>query len=177
MIWPIVASLLAEILPTCAIMSPVTGFENLSSSPFMRSPVFGRCRRQIASTAFSIPRFMSHGIGTGGDGPDAFTIDGLSQNGRSCRTVAGNVGRFAGDFANHLSAYVLKAVLEFNLFRNGDAVLGDRWGSELFLDDYVATSGARVTFTASANKLTPRKIASGLFSVYDLLCHDFYFLL
>src|SRR6185503_11379593 len=46
--------LLAEILPTCAIISPVTGFENLSSSPFLRSPVVGSTLPQIASTAFSI---------------------------------------------------------------------------------------------------------------------------
>src|SRR5208282_2110065 len=122
---------------------------------------------------FLDPAFHGHGISAGRDGPDAFTIDGLSQNSRGCRTVAGNIGRFAGDFADHLCTYVFKAVLQFDLFRNRDAVLRDRRRSEFLLDDYVSTSGAesylyrvRQQVHAAQDRL-PR-----LFSVYDLLCHD-----
>jgi len=50
MILPIVSSLFAEIVPTCATMLPLTGLAIL-----FRSAV-------IASTAFSIPRLMSIGL-------------------------------------------------------------------------------------------------------------------
>src|ERR1019366_7285770 len=121
------------------------------------------------------PAFHGHRIRAGRDGPDALTIDGLGQNCSGCRTVTGNVGRFAGDFANHLSADVLQAVLEFDLFRNGDAVLRDRRRSELLLDNYVSPSGAESYLNSvrqqvhAAQDRLPR-----LFSVYDLFCHDFF---
>src|ERR1022692_1171532 len=92
MIWPIAVSLLAEMLPTWAIMSPVTGLENLSNSPLLRSPVFGSIFPQITSTAFSMPRFM--------------------------------------------------AILQFDFFRDGDAVLGDGRGTEFLVNDNVAAPGA-----------------------------------
>ena len=50
MIVPIVASVLAEMVPTCAIMSPVTGVDI-----FCRAPT-------TASTASSIPRLISIGF-------------------------------------------------------------------------------------------------------------------
>ena len=50
MILPIVSSLFAEMVPTCATMLPATSF-----FIFLSSAV-------IASTAFSIPRLMSIGL-------------------------------------------------------------------------------------------------------------------
>ena len=50
MILPIVSSLLAEMVPTCATMLPLTGFDI-----FLNSAV-------SASTAFSMPRLMSIGF-------------------------------------------------------------------------------------------------------------------
>ena len=123
--------------------------------------------------SFLNPAFHGHRVRASRDGSDAFTVDGLGQDGGSCRSVTGNVGCFAGDFADHLRANILKAVLEIDLFRNGDAVLGDRGRSELLLDDYVATSGAESYFhrvcqqVDAAQDRLPR-----LFSMYDLLCHD-----
>jgi hypothetical protein len=38
----------------------------------------------------------------------------------------GEVGRLAGDFARHLRAHVLEAVLQIDLAGDGHAVLGDR---------------------------------------------------
>src|SRR3989449_642235 len=61
MIFPIVSSLFELMVPTWAIISPVTGLENLSSSPLMRSPSLSR-EPQMAVTAFSIPRFMAMGL-------------------------------------------------------------------------------------------------------------------
>ena len=59
--FPIVSSLLALIVPTWAIMSPVTGLENLSSSPLMRLPSLSTLP-QMAVIAFSMPRFMAIGL-------------------------------------------------------------------------------------------------------------------
>src|SRR6266567_2751431 len=59
MILPMVSSLFAEIVPTCAIISPVTGLESRSSSPLPRSPVLGSAVPQTRATAFSMPRFMA----------------------------------------------------------------------------------------------------------------------
>ncbi len=61
MILPMVSSLFAEIVPTCAIMSPVTGFENLSSSPFSRLPSLSNLP-QMTETARSMPRFIAIGF-------------------------------------------------------------------------------------------------------------------
>jgi hypothetical protein len=139
----------------------------------LRSPVFGIDVAANRVDSFLDPALHGHGIRAGCDGPDAFAVDGLSQDGRGCRPVTGNVGRFAGDFADHLSAHVLKAVLQFDLFRHGDTVFRDSGRPELLLDDYVAPPGAksylhrvRQQVNAAQDRL-PR-----LFSVYDLLCHD-----
>ena len=50
MMLPMVASLLAEIVPTCAIMSPVTGFESFFTSS------------TATSTALSMPRLTAIGF-------------------------------------------------------------------------------------------------------------------
>ena len=122
---------------------------------------------------FLNPALHGHGISAGCDSPDAFTVDGLSQDGRGCRTVTGNVGRFAGDFADHLCADVFKAVLQFDLFCNGDAVFGDGGRSELLLDDYVATSGPKSHFHRVCQQIhAAQDRLPRLFSVYDLFCHD-----
>src|SRR5436305_1637969 len=51
MILPMVSSLLAEMVPTCAIMSPVTGLESSSMAPLMRLPSLSTLP-QTAVTAF-----------------------------------------------------------------------------------------------------------------------------
>ena len=50
MIVPIVSSLLAEMVPTCATIAPLTGFDIFLSSAV------------IASTAFSMPRLIAIGL-------------------------------------------------------------------------------------------------------------------
>ena len=100
-----------------------------------------------------------HRVRTGGDVLDAFAIDGLGQNRGGGGAVAGRVGGLRSDLADHLRAGVLDLVLELDLLGDGDAVLGDRGRAELLLDDDVAARGPRVTLTASASLLTPRRMA------------------
>ena len=116
-----------------------------------------------------------HRIGAGRDGLDAFAIDGLGQNGGGGGAVAGDVGGLAGDFADHLGAHVFEAVLQFDFFRYGDAVLGDGRRTEFLLNDHVAALGAESDFYCVGEKIdAAQDRLSRLFSMYDLLCHNFF---
>src|SRR5580692_10345779 len=89
---------------------------------------------------------QSHRIRAGSNSLDAFTEDGLSQNGGGGGAVASDVGRLGGDFTNHLRAHVLERVAEFDFFGYGDAVFGDGRRTEFLFDDYVAAFGAECDF-------------------------------
>src|SRR6516162_8393650 len=110
-ILPISLSLLAEMVPTCAISSLVeTFFERFSIS------------LTTVSTARSMPRFRSIGFI-----PAATAL-------APSRTIAG----LRGDLAHHLRAHVLELVGEFDLFGDGDAVLADTRRPKGFIEDDVA---------------------------------------
>ncbi len=72
----------------------------------------------------------------------ALAVDGLREDGRRRRAVAGDVAGLGRDLAHHLRAHVLEAVLELDLLGDGHAVLGDRRRAEALLDDDVAALGA-----------------------------------
>jgi hypothetical protein len=61
MMVPICESELAEMVPTCAIMSPVTGLENSESAPPVTTPFSSRLP-MMASTALSMPRLSAIGL-------------------------------------------------------------------------------------------------------------------
>src|SRR5207253_7431544 len=83
-----------------------------------------------------------HRIGARRHVLDALAVDRLGEHRRGRRPVAGDVRGLGSDLAHHLGAHVLQRVLELDLLGDGDAVLGDRGGSELLLDDHVAALGA-----------------------------------
>jgi hypothetical protein len=87
-----------------------------------------------------------HRVGAGGDVLDALAVDRLREHGRGRRAVAGDVGGLGSDLADHLRAHVLERVLQLDLLGDSDAVLGDRRGPELLLDDDVAPLGAEGDF-------------------------------
>ena len=130
MILPISESLLAEIVPTWAMSLPSTGLESLSSDS------------TAAWTALVDAALQLHRVGAGRDVLDALAVDRLGEHRRGGRAVAGDVGGLRSDLADHLRAHVLERVLELDLLGDGDAVLGDRRGAELLLDDDVAALGA-----------------------------------
>ena len=82
---------------------------------------------------------QGHGVGARGNGLHALTEDGLGQDGGGGGAVAGHVAGLAGDFTNHLRAHVLEGILQLDLLRHGDAVLGDDRRAELLLDHRIAT--------------------------------------
>src|ERR1700677_2828655 len=73
MVLPILVSPLAEMVPTWAIMSPETGFDNTSNG--------------VLNAAL-----QRHWIGARRDGFHAFAKDGLSQNSGGGCAIAGDVG-------------------------------------------------------------------------------------
>ena len=60
---PMVESLLAEMVPTRAIISPVTGLENFASAPPITTPCSSRLPAMV-STALSMPRLRAIGFAT-----------------------------------------------------------------------------------------------------------------
>ena len=100
-----------------------------------------------------------HRIRARGHRLDAFAENRLRQNRRGGGAVAGNVGGLRRHFAHHLGAHVLERILQLDFFRDRHAVFGDGRSAEFLLENDVAALGPRVTFTASASWLTPRRIA------------------
>jgi len=90
-----------------------------------------------------MPRLQSGRVGSGGDVLEAFFVDGFSENGRRGGAVAGDVAGLGGDFAHELGADVLVRILELDLLGDGDAVLGDRGGTEFLVEDDVASARSR----------------------------------
>ena len=72
----------------------------------------------------------------------ALANDRLGEHGRGRRAVAGHVVGRRGDLAHELRALVLERVLDLDLTRDRDAVVGDRRGAELLVEDDVAALGA-----------------------------------
>ena len=132
MISPMVGSLLAEMVPTCAIsFCSLVGLESVFSSATM------------AATALSMPRFRLIGSWP------AATILSPSVKMARASTVAVVVPSPATsevlrrDLLHHLGAHVLELVLELDLLGDRDAVLGDVGRAEGLLEDDVAARGAQ----------------------------------
>ena len=136
----------------------------------------------VELTANQSHRFLDaalhrHWIGAGSNRLHAFAINCLGENRCSGSTVAGNIRGFGSHFANHLGAHVLQAVLEFDFFGNGNAVLGDGRRTEFLFDDNVAALGAEGNLYCVGKKIdAAQNCLPGLFSVYDLFCHDAFLL-
>ena len=131
MIRPMVSSWFAEMVPTWAIIGPVTGLDCVLSA---------RDDRLDGLVDAALDR---HRVGAGGDVLRAFAIDRLGQHRRRRGAVAGDVRRLARHFLDHLRAHVLERILQLDLLRDGDAVLGDRRRPELLVEDDVASLRAR----------------------------------
>ena len=160
MIVPIVSSLFAEMVPTCAIMLPLTGLALLLE----------RLDDRLDGLLDAALQF--HRVRAGDDVLRALAIDRLREHGRRGGAVAGDVGRLARDLAHHLRAHVLERILQLDLLRHRHAVLGDGGRSELLVEDDVAALGPegdldRVgQLVDAAQDRLPR-----LLTVNNLLCH------
>ena len=82
-----------------------------------------RCDRRDGLLDAALER---HRVGAGGDVLRALAIDRLGQDRGGRGAVAGHVRGLARHLLDHLRAHVLERVLQLDLLRDGDAVLGDR---------------------------------------------------
>jgi hypothetical protein len=91
---------------------------------------------------FSDAALDADGVGAGGHVFEAFAEDGFGEDGGGGGAIAGGVARFAGDFADHLSAHILEGIFEFDFLGDGDTVFGDGGRPEFFVEDDVTAFGA-----------------------------------
>ncbi len=83
-----------------------------------------------------------HRVGAGGDVLQALADDRLAEDRGGRRAVAGDVVGLGRDLLGELRADVLERVLQLDVLRDRDAVVGDRRRAELLLEDDVAALGA-----------------------------------
>ena len=83
-----------------------------------------------------------HRVGAGRDVAQAFLHDRLGEHGGRRRAVTGDVVGLLGDLLDELGADLLLRVVELDLLGDRDAVVRDRGGAPLLLEDHVAALGA-----------------------------------
>ena len=76
----------------------------------------------------------------------AFVDDRLSQNGSGGSTVTSVIVGTGGNVFDQLRAHVFEAVIQFDFFGNGNAVLGDGRSAEALLDNHVTAFRAQGRF-------------------------------
>src|SRR5260370_7416454 len=143
MMSPMVLSLLAEIMPTCAMISPAAGFESFFTSSI------------AASTAFSMPRFRAIGLAPAAT---AFTPSRKIDRARIVAVVVpspAHVGGLGSDLAHHLGAHVFERILRLDFLRHRHTVLGDGWTPVLLFENYVAALGAQGHLHVSGEPIEP----------------------
>src|SRR5258705_3289997 len=116
--------------------------------------------------------------GARGDVLEAFLEDRLGQDRRGRRAVTGLIAGARGDLLHELRAHVLVGVLEVDLLRDRDAVLGHRGAAERLLDDDVAAARAERDLDRAgelAHAVANLLARGGV--VTNLLCHGSSFLL
>ena len=162
MILPIVSSLFAEMVPTWAMAGAA---DRLGLLLQLGDDHFDG----LLDAALEL-----HRVGAGDDVLRAFAEDRLREHGGRGGAVTRDVGRLAGDFADHLGAHVLERVLQVDFLRDGDAVLGDRGGAELLVEDDVAALRAERHLDRVGEGIDAAQDSlTRLLTVNNLLCHDF----
>ena len=145
---PMVASPLAEIVPTCAIISPLTGFDIFLISLVARS------------TALSIPRFKAIGFAP------AATVFTPSRKIACASTVAVVVPSPATSEVFEATSFTICAPIfsagslrsiSFATVTPSLVIVGE---PNFLSSTTLRPFGPSVIFTASASWLTPRKIAA-----------------
>ncbi len=86
---------------------------------------------------------QGHRVGAGGHVLQAVADHRPGEDGGGGGAVAGHVVGLLRDFLDELGADLLVRVLEVDLLGDGDAVVGDRGGAPLLLEDDVAALGAK----------------------------------
>ena len=78
-------------------------------------------------------------IAAGDHVPQTFLEDRTCQYGCGRRSVPRQIRCFLGDLDHQFGAHVLESVFQFDLFGDGDTVLGNGRSAKGFLDNHIAT--------------------------------------
>ena len=116
-----------EMLATWAIWS----FESTSTAT-------ARIASTAVTTAASMPFFRDIGLAPAATLLQAVADHRPGEHGGGGGAVTGDVVGLLGDLLDELGADLLVGVLEVDLLGDGDAVVGDRGGAPLLLEDDVA---------------------------------------
>ena len=114
-----------------------------------------------------------HRVGAGGDVAQALADQRLGEHGGRGGAVTGDVVGLLGDLLDELGADLLVRVLELDLLGDGDAVVGDRGGAPLLLQDDVAALRAEGDLDGVGEDVhAPLEAAAGLLVERDDLGHS-----
>src|SRR5450755_3889732 len=114
-------------------------------------------------------------IGARSDVLETLADDRLGQHGRRRGAIAGYIVGRRGDLADELRALVLEDVLDLDLTGDRHAVVGDRRGAELLVEDDVTALGAERHLDRVGNRVDAllERLACLRLVLQFLVCHVF----
>jgi hypothetical protein len=113
-----------------------------------------------------------HRVGAGGHVAQALGDDRLGQHDAGGGAVTGDVVGLGRDLLEQLGPHVLVGILQLDVARDGDAVVGDRRRSVLLVQECVATARAQGDLDGVRHLVDPAlERASCLLVEQELLCH------
>ena len=136
--------------------------------------LFGRLEQRLGDLLDGLldAALQAERVGAGRDVAQALANECLSQHGGGGGAVACDVVGLLGDLFDQLSADLLVGVLQLDLLGDGHAIVGDRGGAPLLLQDDVATLGAqRHLYRVGEGVESPLEAAAGLFVIRNCLGH------
>jgi len=112
-------------------------------------------------------------VGAGGHVAQTLAHQRLSQHGGRRCAVAGDVVGLLGDLLDQLGTDLLDRVLQLDLLGDGHAIVGDRGGAPLLLEDDVAALRAESDLDGIGQGIhAPFHAATGLLVISDDLGHS-----
>ncbi len=113
-----------------------------------------------------------HGVVTSCDKLDTFAVDSLCEDRRCCGSVTSNIRSLGSDFFDHLSAHVLEAIFQLDLFCNGHTVFCHNGRAEGLFDHDVAAFGSEsYAYCVCENVDTLQDVFTCILAKADLFRH------
>ncbi len=136
--------------------------------------LFGRLEQRLGDLLDGLldAALQTERVGACRDVAQTLANERLGQHGGGGGAVARDVVGLLGDFLDQLSADLLVRVLQLDLLGDGHAIVGDRGGAPLLLQDDVAALGTqRHLYRVGEGVKAPLEAATGLFVVRNYLGH------
>src|SRR5713101_8384480 len=144
-VWPS-STLTTPSLPTFSIASAITCRDRGDPGDVLLTRDLLRLRLQVLDDGVHgllDPALERHRVRARGHVLQALTHDRLGEQRRGRRAVAGDVVRRRRDLAHELRTLVLEHILDLDLTRDRDTVVGDRRGAEPLVEHDVAPLRAK----------------------------------